>query len=360
MRHQIFAKVTRRLVFASMAFVTTMVFALHGTPAQASQDPIGWLDLVSSPGPGQIRIAGWAFDRDAPYQSVVIHAYVGGGAGVGEGHNDSELGVADKTRRDVAAVYPGTGEKHGFDSTFSTHMTGYQPVCVYALNIGGGNNPMLKGSCKYVTITPSQTQTIASSQVRGYGWPCGHWLDSGDALVLSPYNGHNYQLVMQTDGNLVFYDTTFAGNNTWLHNPLWSSNTYNTSANTATLQCNGYSASLRVYDDRTGITKWRSPSIGYYNYADYYSYYPYSAELALQNDGNLVIYARSELSSGARLSSFSAPWATGTNGPRRHEPVGQPWYDHTEVPGGTTSIYRRNASGPMPPYCGDGYNADGC
>jgi len=154
MKHGIFSNVTRRLAFAGMAFVTTMVFALHSTPAQASQDPIGWLDLVSSPAPGKIRIRGWTFDRDALNTPVVIHAYVGGTAMAPgtEGHNQTDLGVANGYRPDVNAVYPGAGSYHGFDVTFSTNKTGTQQVCVYAINIGGGNNPMLWGSCQNVTI----------------------------------------------------------------------------------------------------------------------------------------------------------------------------------------------------------------
>jgi len=148
MRHQIFAKVTQRLVFAGIAFVMAMTFALHSTPAQANQTPIGWLDTASS-STGTIRITGWSLDQDAPTSAVRIHAYVGGPAGVGEGH---DLGWADGYRPDVGRAYPGTGNNHGFDFTFTTDKRGTQPVCVYALNIGGGINPMLRGSCQNVWI----------------------------------------------------------------------------------------------------------------------------------------------------------------------------------------------------------------
>jgi uncharacterized repeat protein (TIGR02543 family) len=190
MGHQIFAKVTQWLVFAGIVSTMMMAFALPA-PGQASpgersittaatdpnpipapnpaptpnQDPFGWLDMVSAPASGQVRITGWAIDPDTPATPVTIHAYVGGVVGIGEGH---DLGVANLTRADVGAAYPGTGNNHGFDFTFSTNKTGTQPVCVYALNTVEGNNPMLQGSCKNITIAP-KSLTVTFNLMGGAG-----------------------------------------------------------------------------------------------------------------------------------------------------------------------------------------------
>lgn len=108
----------------------------------SSPDPSGSLDSVDTPAAGTVRIRGWSFDPERPTDKVVIHAYVGGPAGVGEGH---ALGAASSYRPDVKKVFPQTSNNQGFDITFSTGRRGRVPVYVYALNIHGtrGENPEL-------------------------------------------------------------------------------------------------------------------------------------------------------------------------------------------------------------------------
>ena len=110
--------------------------------------PVGAFDLASG-APGLVRVAGWSFDRDNPVYSLGMHVYVGGQAGQAgaEGHAFSAAG----SRPDVAAAYPGVGAAHGLDVTFATDKRGAQPVCLYAINIGGGDNVLL--GCKTVNIT---------------------------------------------------------------------------------------------------------------------------------------------------------------------------------------------------------------
>ena len=45
--------------------------------------PLGNFDLTSSPQPGMVRVAGWAFDPNLPAQAIDVHVYVGGPAGSG-------------------------------------------------------------------------------------------------------------------------------------------------------------------------------------------------------------------------------------------------------------------------------------
>ncbi|MCW2606966.1 MAG: N-acetylmuramoyl-L-alanine amidase [Frankiales bacterium] len=114
-----------------------------------SAEPFGSFDVAESPEAGRVRVAGWAIDNDARTSPVSIHAYVGGEAGnpAAEGH---DLGAASGDRPDVGAAHPGAGNAHGVDATFTTGKTGAQAVCLYAINIGGGSNPLL--GCRTVTI----------------------------------------------------------------------------------------------------------------------------------------------------------------------------------------------------------------
>jgi hypothetical protein len=115
-----------------------------------SEDPVGELESTGSPVPGQVRVRGWALDPNAPTQSLAIRAFVGGQAGA-PGAVEYELGpVATGQRSDVARKYPGAGSKHGFDASFVTTKSGPQPVCVYALNTGGGADRLL--GCKTTTV----------------------------------------------------------------------------------------------------------------------------------------------------------------------------------------------------------------
>lgn len=77
-------------------------------------NPFGYVDLAVSSEPGKITVAGWAFDPNKPKAPVRIHAYVGGPAGSGEGH---DLGEAKALREDIPLKYPQTSPNQGFDVT---------------------------------------------------------------------------------------------------------------------------------------------------------------------------------------------------------------------------------------------------
>jgi hypothetical protein len=134
-----------------------------GTAASSTtnEDPVGSLDLVGSPSPGQVRVKGWAFDLSAPTEPLAIRAYVGGRPGA-PGAVAYDLGVvANQTRDDVGAKYRRAGANHGFDATFPIVKSGPQPVCVYALNTGGGADRLL--GCKSTSVPVAVTLSVVKT-----------------------------------------------------------------------------------------------------------------------------------------------------------------------------------------------------
>ncbi|MFL5834049.1 MAG: DUF1906 domain-containing protein [Solirubrobacterales bacterium] len=116
----------------------------------AGDDPIGYLDLASSPAPGQLRVRGWAFDPNALSTPLAIRLSVGGKEGTA-GALTYELGpISSALRRDVAREFPEAGRNHGFDLTLPTIKSGRQRVCAYALDFDPGEDRLL--GCKGATI----------------------------------------------------------------------------------------------------------------------------------------------------------------------------------------------------------------
>lgn len=106
----------------------------------ADPNPVGHLDRAYSPGPGLVRVAGWAFDPSAPTQPLSVHLYVNG-----VGYPRS-TGVS---RPDVQRVHPGTTDHQGFSVTLPAPK-GNVTVCVYAIDIGEGTNRTL--GCPTVVV----------------------------------------------------------------------------------------------------------------------------------------------------------------------------------------------------------------
>jgi hypothetical protein len=116
----------------------------------SGDNPVGYLDLATSPAPGQVRVRGWAFDPDASTEPLSIRLSVGGKEGT-PGAATYELGaVATRSRRDVAGEFPEAGPRHGFDLSLATVKSGRQRVCAYALNLADGEDRLL--GCKGATI----------------------------------------------------------------------------------------------------------------------------------------------------------------------------------------------------------------
>ena len=112
-------------------------------------EPVGGYELATSPVPGEVEVRGWALDQDAMTTPLQIYAELGGELGV-NGAERYDLGVADQERQDVAEAFPGAGSSHGFRFTFETDRFGYQPVCLYATNVGPGADSRL--DCEFIYI----------------------------------------------------------------------------------------------------------------------------------------------------------------------------------------------------------------
>ena len=121
--------------------------------------PVGCVDVVDD-GYGQIHVAGWAFDPDAPSSSIEVHVYVGGPAG-----DSNAIGrsfVANGVREDVNNVY-GISGKHGFDCTFETSKRGNQPIYIYAIDSDDANSNTCICEGEYVYINAEKRPVVINS-----------------------------------------------------------------------------------------------------------------------------------------------------------------------------------------------------
>ena len=113
--------------------------------------PKGHLDVARPD-----AIFGWAYDADAPNTPVEVHIYVNG--------VPTKSVMANQNRQDLVAAGITSDPFHGFGWVPEGLPSGTNVIEVYALNIGGGENPKLTGS-KTIGITgalPRGTLDIAS------------------------------------------------------------------------------------------------------------------------------------------------------------------------------------------------------
>ena len=116
-----------------------------------------WVDDISGH-VGMIHVKGWAIDMANKTKSLQIDIYIGGPAG---SKNVDIIGVMAKdVRTDVAAVYPGAGNYHGFDTEIYTWRSGSVPVYVYAHNAAMTDATLLLS--KTVTVTADKTPPVIS------------------------------------------------------------------------------------------------------------------------------------------------------------------------------------------------------
>ncbi|EPD86739.1 hypothetical protein E5344_01310 [Microbacterium laevaniformans] len=104
----------------------------------SANDPIGNFESASV-APGIFRVTGWALDPDTS-ASIQVHAYIG---------SRGIPFVANGDRPDVAAAYTGKGAAHGFDITIPAASDGTVDVCLWAINVGAGEN--LPMGCRTLT-----------------------------------------------------------------------------------------------------------------------------------------------------------------------------------------------------------------
>jgi len=123
--------------------VTVCAYAINRGPGSnvwlgcrtliVTSDPVGSLDAVARV-PGGVAFSGWALDPDVA-GPIRVHVYLNGVWAM-------EV-VADGSRPDVGAAFPGYGEGHGFSSSFGPVGPGPVTVCAYAIGEGPGTNPLL-------------------------------------------------------------------------------------------------------------------------------------------------------------------------------------------------------------------------
>ena len=101
--------------------------------------PVGSFDTLASVN-GAINLAGWALDPDTT-DPIDVHVYVDGVLAGGT--------PANRSRTDVGAVFPGYGDRHGFEGTFAA-TPGVHTVCAYAINDGPPDHTLL--ACRSLTV----------------------------------------------------------------------------------------------------------------------------------------------------------------------------------------------------------------
>ncbi|WP_134768259.1 M23 family metallopeptidase [Nocardioides sp. 1609] len=132
----------------------------------SNPDPVGSLDSVSSPQGGELHVGGWTFDPSNPREATGFHVYVGGPAGDPRAES-FDLGLASVSRPDVGRVYPAAGEAHGFDTTFPTGKVGLQPVFVYGIDTGPGDNVLIGSGTVEIGVGPPRIGATKRASVVG-------------------------------------------------------------------------------------------------------------------------------------------------------------------------------------------------
>jgi hypothetical protein len=126
-----------------------------------------------------VRVTGWALDPQVP-TSIDVHAWVDGAG--------AAIGSASRARSDVAAVFPGYGERHGFSFLVPVPSGAAHDVCVYGIDVAPGSNAAL--GCRRVVMHPHPIGVLddvrrAPGGIRMAGWALDP--DSAD-----PINVHVY------------------------------------------------------------------------------------------------------------------------------------------------------------------------
>ncbi len=160
------------------------------------ENPFGAFDSVAESsglsGAGVVRVRGWAADPNLPNGPLSVHVYA-------NGQHVASI-AANKSRTDVASVYPGYGTNLGYDSTVALPTGGGTVnVCTYAINAGAGNTNTGLG-CKSVSVRNPNPfgafDSVAESSglsgagvVRVRGWAADPNLPNGPLSVHVYANG---------------------------------------------------------------------------------------------------------------------------------------------------------------------------
>jgi hypothetical protein len=102
--------------------------------------PFGDFGFTTAVDPPRIGLSGWIIDPDST-EPTVVHVYV-------DGVFAAQL-WGDRSRPDVAAVYPEWGPLRGYSQDIPT-TPGVHQVCIYGINIPAGAHALL--GCKEVVV----------------------------------------------------------------------------------------------------------------------------------------------------------------------------------------------------------------
>lgn len=96
--------------------------------AVAEHQPKASLDSLKAVDSGEVLVEGWAFDPDAPAESLIIDVYL-------DTIRVTEVTAGD-AREGLGDLYDGTGDNHGFSTKVSLDTPGIHQVCVVARDFG--------------------------------------------------------------------------------------------------------------------------------------------------------------------------------------------------------------------------------
>ncbi|MGK2958802.1 MAG: N,N-dimethylformamidase beta subunit family domain-containing protein [Acidimicrobiales bacterium] len=164
-------------------------------------NPFGSFD-VASMAPGGTRVAGWALDPSTT-NSIGIHMYVDN---VFAGAFD-----ANANRPDIASVFPGYGEAHGFDAVIAI-PSGFHTVCGYGINQGPGANVLI--GCRWVMVNNDpfgslDIVSMTSSGLRVAGWALDP--DIASSISLHVYVDGGFAGVFNADESRLDIGGAFPG-----------------------------------------------------------------------------------------------------------------------------------------------------
>ncbi|MFD2090352.1 SpoIID/LytB domain-containing protein [Blastococcus deserti] len=131
-------------------------------------DPTGWMETATG-GAKDITVTGWALDPETT-DPVDVHVYVDGV------HTGSV--TANRSRPDIAAAYPGSGDLHGFAATLPA-VPGQHAVCAYAINVLQGSTNQTLG-CKTVDVGAAPVGAVDEVSVNGFDLRVRGWALDGD------------------------------------------------------------------------------------------------------------------------------------------------------------------------------------
>ncbi|WP_225234660.1 peptidoglycan recognition protein family protein [Klenkia terrae] len=122
--------------------------------AASAWDPQGNLETASVAGT-QLRVTGWAYDVDTPSTPSAVHVFVDGAY--------AKTLTAGGSRPDVAAVFPGSGDRHGYEGTVFVGA-GRHSVCAFSINSGFGTANTLVG-CRWVDMPAAASEPTGGPDV---------------------------------------------------------------------------------------------------------------------------------------------------------------------------------------------------